>query len=361
MKDSHIRRLGALVLVATLAAGACSGNNGAGASSPSASTGSAPSATAVANLAGEIAIDGSSTVFPISEAVGEEFGKSNPGVKVNVGESGTGGGFKKLCVSDGTDISDASRPIKQEEIELCQAAGVEYVELPVAIDGLTVVINKDNTWAASMTKAQLLTIWEPAAEGKITRWNEVDPAWPNEEIHLYGPGTASGTFNYFSESIMGKDVCPDAPDKCSRGDYTASEDDNVLVQGVAGDKNALGYFGFSYFENNQEKLKAVAVEGVAPSRETIANGTYVPLSRPLFIYINTKALARPEIRAFAEFYLSPAGVDLVKEVQYVELPADVQDLALQRLAAGRTGSAYHVAGFDPRGKALAEIYLIDKS
>ncbi len=350
------RRLGALVLIATLAIGACSGSGAspAGTAGTAGTTSQAPS-----NLAGEIDIDGSSTVFPISEAVAEEFGIANPNVKVTVGESGTGGGFKKFCVADGTDISDASRPIKAEEMEACKAAGVDFVELPVAIDGLTVVINPANTWATAMTKVQLRAIWEPAAEGKITRWNQVDPSWPDEEIHLYGPGTASGTFNYFSEAITGKAVCPDAPDKCSRGDYTASEDDNVLVQGVAGDKNALGYFGFSYFENNQDTLKAVAVEGVTPSLETIADGSYSPLSRPLFIYVNTEALDRPEIKAYVEFYLSPAGVGLVKEVQYIELPEDVQKLAVDRLAGRKVGSAYHVAGFDPASKALSEIYSND--
>ena len=314
----------------------------------------APTGDPYAGLGGDIAIDGSSTVFPISEAVGEEFGKLTGGnVRVTVGESGTGGGFKKFCVTDGTDISDASRPVKQEEVDLCGGAGVDFIELPVAIDGLTVVVNSENDWVGSMTVDQLKKLWEPAAEGVITRWNQIDPAWPDREIRLFGPGTASGTFDYFTEEVVGEA-------KASRGDYTASEDDNVLVQGVAGDTYALGYFGFSYYENNQDRLRAVAIDGVLPSRETIADGTYTPLSRPLFIYVNTAAAPRPEVQGFVEYYLSDAGVGLVTEVQYVELPAEVQRLARDRFAAAHPGSAYHVAGFDPKGKSLQEIFENDR-
>jgi phosphate transport system substrate-binding protein len=243
---------------------------------------------------GVIEIDGSSTVFPVTEAVAEEFQRANPGARVTVGESGTGGGFQKFCRAE-TAISDASRPIRQSEMDVCTANGVTYVELPVAYDGLTVVVNAGNTWAPSMTVAELKTLWEPGAQGQVTRWNQVRPGWPDEEIHLFGPGTASGTFDYFTEVVNGEA-------KASRGDYTSSEDDNVLVQGVANDRLALGYFGLAYFEQNRDKLTAVAIDDgnpangdgpILPSLETVNNGTYRPLSRPIFIYVSTDAMSRP--------------------------------------------------------------------
>lgn len=263
-------------------------------------------------LAGMVTLDGSSTVFPISEAMAEEFQIANPGVRVTVGISGTGGGFKKFCGGE-TDISDASRPIKETESELCAENGIEPLEIPVAWDGLTVVINPANDWASCMTVNELKRVWQPGST--VERWSDVREGWPDEEIKLYGPGTDSGTFDYFTEAIVGEE-------DASRPDYTASEDDNVLVVGVEGDGGALGYFGFAYFEENQDRLRAVSVDNgsgcVAPTRESIESGGYEPLSRPMFIYVSAASLARPEVRAFVEFYLSMATA-LVPEVGYVPL------------------------------------------
>ncbi len=304
-------------------------------------------------LSGEIKLDGSSTVYPLAEAVAEDFGKDNTGVKVSVGESGTGGGFKKFGRGE-TDISNASRPIKASEDSICKASAVEYIELPVAYDGLAIVVNKENTWLDKITVAELKKMWEPAAQGKITKWNQVNPKWPNTEIHLFGAGTQSGTFDYFTEAIVGKA-------KDCRGDYTASEDDNVLVQGIAGDKNALGFFGLAYFENNKDKLKLVAVDdekkengdgAIAPSAETVQNGTYEPLSRPLFIYINKKSAEKPEVKAFVEYFIANAGA-LSKEVGYVSLPNEVYELVKKRFAAGTTGSAF--AGKNTVGVKMEEL------
>lgn len=291
-------------------------------------------------LSGEVKLDGSSTVYPISEAVAEDFKISNPNVNVSVGESGTGGGFKKFMRAE-IDISDASRPIKASEDSGCKAAGVEYIELPISYDGLAIVVNKENTWLDKITVKELKKIWEPAAQKKITKWNQVNPKWPNEEIHLFGAGTQSGTFDYFTEAINGKS-------KDCRGDYTASEDDNVLVQGIAGDKLALGFFGLAYYEGNKDKLKLLAIDdekkengdgGILPSKETVQNGTYQPLSRPLFIYVSKKATERAEVKAFAEFYINNAA-KLSEEVGYVALPAAAYDLVKTRLAKGTTGSAF---------------------
>jgi len=258
-----------------------------------------------------IQVDGSSTVFPISEAMAEEFIAANPGMQVTVGVSGTGGGFKKFCENE-LDITGASRPIKSSEAEACAAAGVEYVEVPIAIDALTVVVHPQNTWATSMTVEQLKMLWEPAAEGRITRWNQIDPSWPNTPISLYGPGTDSGTFDYFTEAIVGKSGD-------SRADYTASEDDNILVVGVSRDRGALGYFGMAYYLENQGRLASVAINGVTPTVDHVADGTYVPLSRPIFVYVKKSSLeSRPEVRAFVEFMLNNA-TELVPEVGYVPL------------------------------------------
>jgi phosphate transport system substrate-binding protein len=265
-------------------------------------------------LTGEIKIDGSSTVYPVSEAMAEEFRSGQPDVRVTVGESGTGGGFKKFTVGD-IDICDASRPIKEEEDSLAKANGIEYIELTVAFDGLSIVVHPENKFLENITVAELKKLWEPAAQGKVKKWNQVNPAWPAEEVHLFGPGTASGTFDYFTEEVMGKKGE-------SRGDYTASEDDNVLVQGVSGDKNALGYFGFSYFEHNHDKLKLVKVDGVAPSKETVMDGSYKPLSRPLFIYVNKKSLARPEVKAFVKYYIDNVNT-IIGDVGYIPMPAEV--------------------------------------
>jgi phosphate transport system substrate-binding protein len=269
-----------------------------------------------------IQVDGSSTVFPISEAMAEEFIAANPGMQVTVGVSGTGGGFKKFCANE-LDITGASRPIKASEAEACAAAGVEYVEVPIAIDALTVVVHPQNTWATSMTVEQLKMLWEPAAEGQITRWNQIDPSWPNTPISLYGPGTDSGTFDYFTEAIVGKSGD-------SRTDYTASEDDNILVVGVSRDRGALGYFGMAYYLENQGRLASVAINGVTPTVDHVADGTYVPLSRPIFVYVKKSSLeSRPEVRAFVEFMLNNA-TELVPEVGYVPLSES-------RYSAIRTG------------------------
>ncbi len=266
-----------------------------------------------------VKIDGSSTVYPITEAVAEEFQKAKSGaVKVTVGISGTGGGFKKFCRGE-TDISEASRPILKKEMDACKEAGIQYIELPVAYDALTVVVNPKNDFIKSLTVEELKKMWEPKAQGSIKTWKQVNATWPDKPLKLFGAGSDSGTFDYFTEAIVGKA-------KSSRGDYTASEDDNVLVQGVSGDVGAIGYFGYAYYEENQGKLKAVPIvekagkPAVAPSPETVMNGTYQPLSRPLFIYVNATAAAfKPEVKEFINFYLKNAP-ELVKEVKYVPLP-----------------------------------------
>lgn len=279
-----------------------------------------------------VQIDGSSTVFPVTEAVAEEFQKAQKGkVRVTVGVSGTGGGFKKFCRGE-TDISNASRPILQKEIDECKAAGIRYIELPVAYDALTVVVNPQNTWAKNLTVAELKKIWEPGAQGKINNWNQVRSGFPNAPMKLFGAGTNSGTFDYFTEAIVGKS-------KSSRGDFTASEDDNVLVQGVSSNKNALGYFGYAYYAENDKKLKAVSVNGVSPSEATVKNGTYNPLSRPIFIYVSSKAIDKPEVKQFVDFYMKNAA-KLVKEVRYVPLPASAYTTALGHFNKKRYGSIF---------------------
>jgi phosphate transport system substrate-binding protein len=283
-----------------------------------------------------VKLDGSSTVFPITEAVAEEFQKVKKGtIKVTVGISGTGGGFKKFCRGE-IDISNASRPILKQEMDACKATGVQYIELPIAYDALTVVVNPKNDWAKNMVVADLKKMWEPQAQGKIIKWNQVNPSWPDAPIKLFGPGADSGTFDYFTEAVTGKA-------KASRGDFTASEDDNVLVQGVARDKGALGYFGFAYFIENQDKLKAVAIDGgkgpILPSAETVENGTYAPLSRPIFIYVNAKALGKPEVKEFVEFYLKNAA-KLVKEVKYIPLPASAYRTALEHVNKKKLGTVF---------------------
>lgn len=269
-------------------------------------------------LTGSVAIDGSGTVFPVSEAVAEEFLRVEPQVKVTVGESGTGGGFKKFGAGV-IDISDASREIKGKEIELCKENGIEYVQLTVALDGITVVVNKDNTWATSMTIEELKKLWEP--NSKITKWNQIRNEWPNEEIHLYGPNTSHGTYDFFTEVIMGESGA-------SRTDYNAVSDYNVIVQGIEKDKNALGYLGLSYYEENKDKLGVVGIDNgngsVLPSIETVANNTYAPLSRSLFIFVSLKSTQRPEVKKFVEFYLDNAP-ELCKEVGYVPMPKSGYD------------------------------------
>jgi phosphate transport system substrate-binding protein len=289
---------------------------------------------------GYIKIDGSSTVFPLAEAVAEEYQKEKQGkVKVTVGISGTGGGFKKFVRGE-TDISNASRPILKEEMEQAKANGVEYIELPVCFDALTVVVNPQNTWVTSITVDDLKKIWEPEAQGKVTHWNQVRSEWPNEKIVLFGAGSDSGTFDYFTEAIVGKA-------KSSRGDFTASEDDNVLVQGIAGNKYALGYIPYAYYAPNASKMKAVGIEWsknsvkepVMPTMENVLAGTYNPLSRPLFIYINRKSAEKPEVKEFIEFFLKN-GPALATEVKYLPLPANAYEMARARFSRMEIGTGF---------------------
>jgi phosphate transport system substrate-binding protein len=287
-----------------------------------------------------IKVDGSSTVFPVTEAVAEEFQNEKKGaVRVTVGISGTGGGFKKFVRGE-IDVTNASRPILKEELEQAKASGVEFIELPVAFDALTVVVNPQNNWVTSMTVADLKKIWEPEAQGKVTHWNHVRPEWPNEKIALFGAGSDSGTFDYFTEAVVGKS-------KSSRGDYTASEDDNVLVQGIEGNKYALGYIPYAYYAPHNTRMKAVGVEWdknktagpVMPSPENILAGTYNPLSRPLFIYVNRKSLDKPEVKEFVEFYLKNVGT-LAREVKYLPLPDNAYQMASERLRNAQTGTGF---------------------
>jgi phosphate transport system substrate-binding protein len=298
-----------------------------------------------------IKIDGSSTVYPITEAVAEEFQKAKKNViKVTVGISGTGGGFKKFC-RDETDISDASRPITKSEMELCKAAGVEYIEMPVAFDALTVVINPKNSFLKQATVEEMKMLWEPAAQGKITKWNQVNPAWPDAPVKLFGAGADSGTFEYFTEAMVGKA-------KSSRGDYTASEDDNVLVQGVARDVNAIGYFGYAYYAENKGRLKALPIvnpkTGVAvePSEESVIKATYQPLSRPIFIYVKAKSLDKPEVREFVEFYMKN-GAKLTKEVKYVPLPATAYTGNVEHMNKKKLGTVF--GGHNEIGITIADL------
>ena len=326
-----------LVAICALLSSACGG----------AGTNSGPSEADV------IKIDGSSTVFPITEAVAEEFQREKQGkVNVTVGISGTGGGFKKFVRGE-IDITDASRPILAEEMAQAKAHGIEYIELPIAFDALTVVVNPQNTWVDNMTVAELKKIWEPGAQGKITHWNQVRPEWPNEKLALFGAGADSGTFDYFTEAIVGKA-------KASRGDYTASEDDNVLVQGVEGNTHALGYIPYAYFAPHNTRMKAVPIkweknkvtEPVMPNPENVLAGTYNPLSRPLFIYISRKSMDKPAVKEFVEFYLKNVAT-LAKEVKYLPLPDAAYQLANERVRNMQTGTAF--AGVPEVGLPVEEI------
>jgi phosphate transport system substrate-binding protein len=284
-----------------------------------------------------IKIDGSSTVFPIAEAVAEEFQISKRGkVRVTVGIAGTGGGFKRFCRGE-TDISNASRPILKEEMEACKKAGIKYMELPVAFDALTVVVHPQNTWAKSLTPADLKKMWEPAAQGRITKWNQVRADFPAEPLMMFGPGADSGTFDYFTEAVNGKS-------KASRTDFQASEDDNVIVQGVSSNKGAIGYFGYAYYIGNKERIRAVPIQNkkgsaVLPSIEAVIDGTYEPLSRPLFVYVRDTAAQRPEVKEFVQFLLSD-GAELAKEVGYVPLPAQAYQLALKHFNDKKMGTVF---------------------
>ena len=308
-------------------------------------------AARISELQGDISIDGSSTVFPITEAMAEEFGNTTGGsVRITVGVSGTGGGFKKFCAGE-TVISDASRPIKQSEVDLCAENGTEYIELPVAIDGLSVMVNPANDFVECMTVDELHTIWRPEAEEVITKWNQVRPEWPDEDIGLYAPGVDSGTFDYFTETVNGES-------QASRADFLPSEDDNVLVTGIAGDRGALGYFGYAYYAENADRLKLVAIDGgdgcVLPNDETINNGSYSPLSRPLFIYVSSAALNQPHVKAFVEYYLEAANRAFISETGYIPFPDSIYGLALAKFQNGVTGPAF---GGDARLSGTVEEVL----
>lgn len=289
-----------------------------------------------------VVVDGSSTVFPITEAVAEEFQNEFRGkYKVTVGAKGTGGGFKRFCRGE-TDVQNASRPILKLELDACKQTGVKFIELPIAYDATVVVVHPKNDWIKDVTVDELKKIWEPAAQGKITKWNQVNPKWPDQKFKLFGAGSDSGTFDYFTEAIVGKA-------KASRGDYTASEDDNTLVQGVSQEKNAIGYLPMAYYMGNKDKLKAVGIihkdkkgkvlPSVLPSRETVENGTYNPLSRPIFIYISQKALSKPEVKEYANFFMKHVSV-LVPSVQYVPLPAKAYELAKKNLDSAKLGTVF---------------------
>ncbi len=289
---------------------------------------------------GSLSIDGSSTVYPITEAVAEEFQKANPSARVTVGISGTGGGFKKFCNGE-TDISDASRPIKPTEVDACKAKGIDYIELPIAYDGLAVLVNPKNSWATCMTVSELKTLWQPEAQNKVEKWSQVRPGWPDKDIHLFGPGVDSGTYDYFTEAVVGKE-------HSSRGDFQSSEDDNVLVQGIANDPLAIGFFGFAYYEENRGKLKLLGIDDeksengtgcVQPSAATVENGTYQPLSRPLFIYVKKSVADTPMVKAFVKSYTQNAPT-LVREVGYIPFAPDAYQMVQARFDKGVTGSLF---------------------
>jgi phosphate transport system substrate-binding protein len=305
-------RYGALLLAIGLLAAACGGGNDGG------------SAAGGSQLSGTINIDGSSTVAPLSEAAAELFQEQNPGVRVTVGTSGTGGGFEKFCAGE-TDISDASRAIEADEKQACEREGIKYEEVQVANDGLSVVVNNENTWANCLTTAQLKAIWDKGS--KVSNWNQVDPSFPNEPLKLFGAGTDSGTFDYFTQAINGEEGR-------SRSDYSATEDDNVTVTGVSGAKGGLGYFGLSYLQENEGRIKGIQVDGgngcVAPSVETVQDGSYTPLSRPLFIYPSDKALERAEVKAFLDFYVNNYQ-KIAEEALFVPLTEEQAATAKQKI------------------------------
>lgn len=343
MRLARLKSIGASLAAATalaVFAGACSSPtptpaptatpaSGGGTQPTAAAAATAPATTAPeTRLSGTIEIDGSSTVFPISQAVAEEFRRGQPGVQVNVGVSGTGGGFQRFARGE-TDISDASRHIKDSEREAAVANGIEFIEMRVGTDGLSVIVHPDNDFVDCLTVEELNSIWKPGSE--VDNWSQVRAGFPDQRLRLYGPDTDSGTFDYFTEEVNGEA-------QVSRSDYTASADDNVLVQGIAGDRGALGYFGYAYYQENEGVLKAVAVDGgsgcVEPEPSTIEDGTYSPLSRPLFIYVNAESLARPEVAAFVEYYMDN-GYELTAEVGYV--PTSRSDYAANKAAAAANG------------------------
>ena len=328
MVVSYTRRV--LVALGLLAAAAACG--------PSQNPAAGPGGAATGNAL--VTLDGSSTVFPISEAVAEEFQKADKSARVTVGISGTGGGFQKFCRGE-IDISDASRPISGGEVESCAKAGIQFIELPIAYDGIAIAVNPKANWIDKITVAELKKIWAPEAQGKIRRWSEVRAGWPDREIHLFGAGVDSGTYDYFTEAINGKA-------KASRGDFTSSEDDNVLVQGIGSDELALGFIPFAYYEENQQRLKLVPVDDekpdngagpIVPGPDTIRTGTYQPLSRPVFIYVSMKSAERPEVQRFVDFYMKQAE-ELVREVNYVGLGANAYQMVNDRFAKRTPGSVF---------------------
>jgi phosphate transport system substrate-binding protein len=328
-KDEHMLKAKTILVAAAalaLATGGCGKKQG--------EEGGGETAGGGAPTGDVIRIDGSSTVFPITQAVAEEY-QAKHGGKVTIGVSGTGGGFKKFCRGE-TVISGASRPIKDSEVKLCAENSIEWIELPVAYDGLAVVVHKNAAWVDHMTVDELKRMWEPEAQDKITKWSQIRVGWPDKDLHLFGAGVDSGTYDYFTAAIVGKE-------HASRGDFTSSEDDNVLVQGISTDEAALGFFGFAYYVENQDKLKLVPIDGghgpVAPSLETVKDGTYQPLSRPIFIYVARKATERPEVDAFVKFYLAHSAT-LSEEVGYIPLPAAAVGLATDRYGKRTTGSVF---------------------
>jgi phosphate transport system substrate-binding protein len=339
MLNQYTRRLISFASVGTLALAiaACGGGQ-----QQATEGGGDTEASGGSELSGSVAIDGSSTVFPITEAMAEEFQQKHSDVRVTVGVSGTGGGFKKFCNGE-TDISDASRPIKEVEKEMCAEAGIEYIELPVAFDAISVIKHPENDWAQCLTTEELETMWRPEAQGEITNWQQVRDEFPDRQLSLYGPGTDSGTFDYFTEAVMGEGGA-------SRGDYTASEDDNVIVQGVSNDQGGLGYLGLAYYEENQDKVGAIQVDDqnpdngegcIAPSASTVEEGTYQPLARPIFIYVKKSAAEeKPQVRQFIEFYMSSENRNLVTEVGYVALSDSIYQKALTRFEERKTGTIF---------------------
>ena len=361
----HFKTLAILLMagLVVLAIAACGGSGPAPTSAPAVT--SAPSGTAqtdaaagatsasamLGELSGDINVDGSSTVFPITEAMAEEFGYATDGnVKITVGVSGTGGGFNKFCTGE-IHISDASRPIKQPEVDMCAENGIEYMELPVAIDGLSVAVNPANDFVECMTVDELNTLWSPEAEEVVEKWSQVRSGWPEEKVRLYGPGVDSGTFDYFTEVVNGEGGA-------SRGDFLPSEDDNVLVTGISGDKGALGYFGYAYYSENADRLKLLSIDGgsgcITPTVETINNGTYSPLSRPLFIYVAAEALNQPHVKAFVEYYLNAANRSFISETGYIPFPDTIYGLVLNKFQGGKTGAAF---GGDARMHGTVEEVL----
>ncbi|NBD16555.1 MAG: phosphate ABC transporter substrate-binding protein PstS family protein [Cyanobacteria bacterium] len=342
MLNQYTRRLIALASVGTLTftLAACGGGQQAQNGGTEGETTGASEEDS--QLSGSVAVDGSSTVFPITEAMAEEFQQKHPDVRVTVGVSGTGGGFKKFCNGE-TDISDASRPIKEVEKEACAEAGIEYIELPVAFDAISVIKNPANDWAECLTTEELETMWRPDAQGQIDNWNQVRDSFPDQRLSLYGPGVDSGTFDYFTEAIMGEGGA-------SRGDYTASEDDNVIVQGVMSDQGGLGYLGLAYYEENQDELGAITIDDgnpdngegcIEPSTATVEEGTYQPLARPIFIYVRRSAAEeKPQVQAFIQFYMDAANRNLVSEVGYVALSDSIYQKALSRFEERKTGTVF---------------------